>query len=489
MTTADYGAVNAAEDAPAAPTGTSVQDQSPATDVEADAGSRGKRQPTVIDGLYEFNARLQQDARAARSALSEQGAKLLAADDGPKDPDWYFNGTITGLLVDVGSAGGYYMFLLLTMFFGLAGNRDELLHCGFGTGEADFRRFWQACLCEYTKAHLLVFPTIAVAVVMMYMGRDLLCKRLYYGLLRNGGVIDFSENKAFKDPLVLVIIVNYLHVVAHLSLMYWLLNLRQDPQDPQPHDTGLFRHTFEAPSRASKGAMGYLWGAVMIPGTLVIVFAYLGYDIETYLVPLSQYVHGLPRDKDAMEKLCSLHVFRDACVKIAVEDQEGPVATASGSDLDTQYTEVVAAARKVIEETDAQEVQASIGLLQSLWPTELLLRSNTPDVDAQYFRYLWVALAASGISFMIFALCSMVPGLLKDVKKLTSTNHQQAFAQVPVLLMSIVVVCLCTHSYVHTFKAFTPAKRRSCYAVLDAFSKGGSTESTPLVGGAGGVQK
>ncbi|CAK0892470.1 unnamed protein product [Prorocentrum cordatum] len=295
---------------------------------------------------------VQQGKRLSDAAVA---ALPAFACDGPPEPEWHANGTIVGLLIDVGGTSGYYMFLILTMFFGLEANKDELLACHIGTGRMQLATWPQACLCEYTKAHLLIFPTLALSVVLVFMGRDLLQKRLYYGLLRSGGVVDFSQNKAFKDSLVLLFIVNYLHVVSHLALMYWVARpaYSHTEDDPSVAAPGFLRHQADAMRRnlalesGNLHALGFLWGTVMIPGTLVVVFVFLGYEIEKSLVPLSLYVHGLNDSQAPEAALQGLSVFRDASAKAVIEDPSGPVAAASGSDLDTQYRAVVDAASQV----------------------------------------------------------------------------------------------------------------------------------------------
>lgn len=409
-----------------------------------------------------------------------------ALDANPECPEWYFNGTITGLLVDVGSTGGYTLFLLLTMFFGLEANRGELLDCTIGTGDLEMRSFWTACFCEYTKAHLLIFPTLCLSVVSLYIGRDVAQKRLYYGLLVNGGVIDFHKNKVFLDPLPLILIANYLHVITHLCLMFWLINIRNE-EDAKAHALGnmrsellhhepeFYRHEEEAktPSWKSTAALGYLWGAVMIPGTLVIIFVVLGYNVETYLVPLSQYLQGvelsLPTPRSPSQRvesartlsaesardLSKLFVFRDACVKVALEDPNwnGRLRhSICGLELDRQYEAVVQAAVEVSSKTRVRKEHGAIRLLSAMWPTQLLLRWDTPGADARNFRLLWICLSLSGIAFMIFAVCSMLPGLAKDVHNAYENNHLAGCAQAPVLFMTFVVVVLCIITYVHTFR-------------------------------------
>jgi len=435
---------------------------------------------------------VQQGKRLSDAAVA---ALPAFACDGPPEPEWHANGTIVGLLIDVGGTSGYYMFLILTMFFGLEANKDELLACHIGTGRMQLATWPQACLCEYTKAHLLIFPTLALSVVLVFMGRDLLQKRLYYGLLRSGGVVDFSQNKAFKDSLVLLFIVNYLHVVSHLALMYWVARpaYSHTEDDPSVAAPGFLRHQADAMRRnlalesGNLHALGFLWGTVMIPGTLVVVFVFLGYEIEKSLVPLSLYVHGLNDSQAPEAALQGLSVFRDASAKAVIEDPSGPVAAASGSDLDTQYRAVVDAASQVPPSQDFEG--PSIGLREALWPVALLLRSNTPDRDARTFRWLWLALASASISMMVFGTLTLGPQLVHDLGRAQREGRGQVYAQVPVLACGILLVCSAVRQFAETFFSYRPVKRKSACegqeTPIDAFS---TAREAPAAASASGAE-
>lgn len=468
MPAVGYGAVEGPSGAGEAP-----------ADEPADAGDRAATGSPVrykwdrvlskTHGLVADTAAFTQTA-VGKVAQTAQG--LVSAEaDGPKEPEWHANGTIVGLVVDVGSTSGYYMFLILTMFFGLEANKADLLSCTVGDGQMQFKTWPQACLCEYTKAHLLVFPTLAVSVVLVIMARDLLQKRLYYGMLRNGGVVDFSHNTVFKDSLVLLLMVNFLHVVAHLALMYWVgtFETRSPPEDaPSVVAPGFLRHQAEAMQRrfslenGNLHVLGFLWGTVMIPGTLVVVFVFLGYDIEKYLVPLSMYIHGLHDSVGPEEALNALVVFRDATAREVIQDPSGPVAEGSGTELDTQYKAIVDKASEMLGEKEGRkkdEERAAIGLHQALWPVALLLRSNTPDSDARTFRWLYLAFASASISMMVFGLLTLGPQMLADFLLATEEGKHQVFAQVPVLAYGIFLVFLVVKQFAGTFASHSVAKR------------------------------
>jgi len=306
--------------------------------------------------------------------------------------------------------------------------------------------------------------------------------------------VDFSQNKAFKDSLVLLLIANYLHVVGHLALMFWLGHVATNP--PPEDETsvlapGFIGHQADAMRRrfalenVSLHALGFLWTTVMIPGTLVVVFVFLGYDIEKTLVPLSMYVHGLNDCESPHSSLQGLAVFRDASAKAVVEDPSGPVAAASGSDLDTQYRAVVEAASQVPSSQDLEG--PSIGLHGAMWPVALLLRSNTPDRDARTFRWLWLALASVSISMMVFGTLTLVPQLLKDLDRAALQGNKQVFAQTPVLAGGILLVCAVVKEFAHTFFSYRPVKRRpACEGQetpIDAFSAAREAPASAVAGG------
>merc|ERR1719265_495601 len=114
--------------------------------------------------------------------------------------------------MSVGIAAGKNLVALLLLFWQLFKQRTFLMNC-------DKRVIgnW-TYLCEYTKTFIRCFPLLGAIVVLCIASRQLLQQRMYYGLLKRGALLDFSNSKAWYDPLFFMLVISFLHGIGHFTL-------------------------------------------------------------------------------------------------------------------------------------------------------------------------------------------------------------------------------------------------------------------------------
>mmetsp|Transcript_108737 Transcript_108737/g.215934 ORF Transcript_108737/g.215934 Transcript_108737/m.215934 type:complete len:501 (+) Transcript_108737:49-1551(+) len=208
-----------------------------------------------------------------------------------------------------------------------------------------------------------------------------------------------------------------------------------------PEITGMKHGPPKAPSSAVQAAMmfqKYLRTIMVLVATfletlLLIIFVYFAYDIASTLVPMSEYLDSY-EDKDE-NPMVSLHSFKDSIAKSILE-QSGPqlIAGADG-DLHKVYVTIVEKylqnknlirhacapspdasqlatpgpeGQPEAEKPDMMNLAnlnlanlASISLIRSLWPAELLLRRDIKGRDAKNFRRVWVMYSVLAILWLV----------------------------------------------------------------------------------------
>lgn len=61
-------------------------------------------------------------------------------------------------------------------------------------------------VCQLCKSHLRAFPRLATAASLFLGMRRILQKRIYFGLLKHGGLLHFTQKKIWRDPLSCILI-------------------------------------------------------------------------------------------------------------------------------------------------------------------------------------------------------------------------------------------------------------------------------------------
>jgi len=119
--------------------------------------------------------------------------------------------------------------LLVTLVLNLRAFQDTFMLCNQKDTPA-LKNYGEVLLCHYTKGFVFCFPAMASGVCVLLFGRNLLQQRLYYGLLKAGGVVSFSENTAMKDPFFMATFVAFCHSIGYTILhMIVLSRTSHDP--------------------------------------------------------------------------------------------------------------------------------------------------------------------------------------------------------------------------------------------------------------------
>jgi len=259
-----------------------------------------------------------------------------------------------------------------------------------------------AALCGYLQASTVCFAPLAYCVMILYLGRELLQKRLYYGLLRQHGVLGFASNDPMGDPLAKGVIVLYLHVLFYFIFILYATGVFESSGDAKAFLIQAV--AFKAPSYAypvdkaidihSKAKalqmVTELFAFYIMPSTLFLVFFYCGYDIESSLVPLSQYVHdaSVAGETDELSKLMGMG---DAEANQLVAECAGEILAVAR----THEEEFLSFKEKYEDKGlhvshTTEHNPPTLGLLDALWPAFILLPERASDeTSAIWFRRLY----------------------------------------------------------------------------------------------------
>mmetsp|Transcript_73344 Transcript_73344/g.141878 ORF Transcript_73344/g.141878 Transcript_73344/m.141878 type:complete len:526 (+) Transcript_73344:73-1650(+) len=416
---------------------------------------------------------------------------------------WESYGSTWYLCFEVATEAFPKVFLLFTLVASLKACDANFMACNQEDTPA-LRNYGEVLLCHYTKSFVFSFPAMATSVLLLLFGRDFLQKRFYYGILKAGGAVSFSENTAWKDPLFLAMCWDFGQCVIYT--IFHMIVLSRSGQDlkmmgggfvpdngmtsAKPPDLGmstaaattltttvaitttltttvavkgalmLLRGPLKGggaqkglqnapqkgipapPASVAKGAASsggtalmlqeYIQTVMAIIATfletlLLIVFVYFAYDITSTLVPMSEYLDSYEDRKGG--PMVRLYPLKDSAAKQILEHCPQIISGAEG-DLQTVYTRIVARYRQETilarqtpsppeppveplpdteEPVDGEDLVAdglgssrfglehidlnhlaTIGLFNSLWPAELLMRRDVRGRDPKTFRRCWV---------------------------------------------------------------------------------------------------
>jgi len=312
--------------------------------------------------------------------------------------DWESNGTVFNLCISTASGAAGHVFLLVTLVANLQACKDTFMLCN-QQDTPGLRNYGEVLLCHYTKGFVFCFPAMATAVLLLLFGRNLLQQRLYYGFLKAGGVLSFSENTPWKDPLFVAMLFAFCHSIGYTVLHVIVLkrsdHFKDDMQDflldssgasaiaanhtalssTAPTDIGASSYTTLAvegakmlmmlllggpklgvkPSGVTRssqssqmegGAMGFegyletfmVLVATFLETTLLCIFFYCAYDITSTLVPMSEYLDSYEVREDVVRD--RLYSFKDTVAKETFEHSPQIISSVDG-DIHGVYTKIV----------------------------------------------------------------------------------------------------------------------------------------------------
>lgn len=358
--------------------------------------------------------------------------------------NWESRGTIFGLLIDSAGRVAGPTIMLIPMVMHVVYSKDSFMACNSHDHPSLKDDFW-LYLCEYLTAFASAFPVLCATALMLVAGRNLLQKRLYYGMLQAGGVVTFSENDPLRDPIIWAILTCYLHVFAYFCLVLYVCS---EEGTLKFNDKGVL----VMGTKDRELILGFV-SLMLLPATLFTAFFYGAYDIESTLLPLSQFVHDAEDVADnageSGEALADLVIMSDAVCKCVLADNEDELFGSVGDheekckDLYHMY--------EAHEENYVAADLKSISLWSSFWPGMLLLK---PDIDGQMgkpFKTLWFIVI--GIFAFIFAsmLVFISVHFYEDVARLTEKPERvQVYVHAGVFFIHLVIVCAFTWPFIQS---------------------------------------
>jgi len=259
----------------------------------------------------------------------------------------------------------------------------------------------QVVLCEYTKAYLRGFPLLAMSVTLAVAMRLMLQTRIYYGMLKCGGLLDFENVQGFKDPVLLLLVISLFHGVAHFALMI---------TDGQGHGME------EASQMLQKFA---------VPCIVFLAFFYGSYDLESTLLPLNKYFEEDP--EYCQRALATIQHMEEGVVSsyVASHDVIAQALTYNPSVPEPSITMVYrlmiqdyAGAKK--SSPDSQEGILQLSFFQTFWPGSVLLENRLTDDASKTFRtmfraFLCVCFPVQTLIFAAFVYQALWKDLYQDV--------------------------------------------------------------------------
>lgn len=402
----------------------------------------------------------------------------LATQDGiPKPPaEWESRGTILGLLIDVGSASASKAFLLVTLTVSVRKHSSEYMQCS--QADLHLKGFSERLICEYTKAYVFTFPALATVVLLLLVGRDLLQKRIYYGLLKAGGVLSFTGNAAWKDPLVLALCVNCLHCMWYLCFQ---INVRsravKSSEAALVQLVGMDSATAlgsqsTALAMDGNGVMALvLLLTTFFPIILLIIFFFLAYDMEKSLVPLSEYLNAFEDEEHDVTSMPQLCVCKDSVAKHMMQLNQDLI-TATEGNLAKVYEGIVAGYVKkkadfrpsALAQGSSQHPSRwvslpSIGLMRALWPAELLMRRDLVGASVRHFQHMWIGFMAVALGWLTYIQVFLIQTWVDDVSRLLD-GHLDQLLPLTVILGSVAAVAGTMWALASTLGSFCASRRR-----------------------------
>jgi hypothetical protein len=285
---------------------------------------------------------------------------------------------------------------------------------------------------------------------MLLVGRLLIQKRLYYGLLRSGGVLQFSGNSCFRDRLVVFLILGALHCLVFMCVTSPLLGQFVKFFQLAFNDTENGGDQTDNQKLVDQTKMLYTLVASSIPIITITVGAYLTYDITSTLVPLSQYVQDAESAHTALNTLRPMHetLIRDLTLKEDLQSGNSPLGTAWAHLGGTGIIEAY-----VNSGTHDSAEPGHVDLRDSLWPAALLARGGVWKEGAASFEHAWLGFASISSIWTLNMVIYLLRFMLVD--SLEGFSLPRAIF-VGVLVVHLLVLAVAAHAVYEASRALFP---------------------------------
>lgn len=329
----------------------------------------------------------------------------VAEKPAPDARDWQSRGTVFGILVALLSSAGSTVLCVATMYLNVAAmSKEVLLNCHntrFGRHLPEYDGF--VLFCEYLEAYVTGFPEMCLVALILFVGREILHKRLYYGMLKAGGVLDYHRSVALKDPIVLLLLWCYVHVIAYTLLVLYLgqfgfldvleeeATVRALVEQREVGEAAIKLHTGKSPELVK--IFVDLFSYILLPGIFFLVFFYFSYSIEGGLVPLSEYVGDAEKVLHGHDDLAGLLVLDEAVTRQVIETEAIPEEN-SVEEVYALTIERYRLRQKAPVEDGSVLESPPMTLFTCFWPVRVLLLHSTQGrglITPHHtsFRWLW----------------------------------------------------------------------------------------------------
>lgn len=322
-----------------------------------------------------------------------------------KEFEWEKNAEPRSLLMHMSISFGKQLAALLLLFWQLLHQRSLLMTC-------DSRKvgLW-VYPCEYTKTFVRCFPLLAASVVLLVGNRSMLQQRLYYGLLKRGGLLDFKNSKAWQDPLFFILFVCFLHGICHFAL-----DILVSEGGPLGHylEEQVVNGVTVAPQSIQRERMQEVENAVKnfaIPSMIFFAFLCTSYDIESSLVSLSKYFEEDP--SSAKIAASKMHVLNEDAVHHLVKHLSLKQSS-STTTLPAVYSEIIQLCPSNAPSPQEMGTTIEWRLFGTLWPAKILLDPRLEGKDASQFRLMAIFVKCFSILVISFTFGYFLFQAVKD---------------------------------------------------------------------------
>jgi len=212
--------------------------------------------------------------------------------------------------------------------------------------------------------------------------------------------------------------------------------------------------------------------ATFLETLLLIIFMYWAYDITGTLVSLSEYLDSYEDRKG--NSWVRLHSFRDTVAKRILE-QIPQIISSAERDLHRVYARIVLHTRlnsmqhsppgpeggpldteePVVGVGINSKKSASIGLLRSLWPAELLMRRDIQGQDCKNFRRAWIVYAVFAICWMFQIAFVLVMQATQEVERVLNKEFEHLIT-LSILILHTAGVCMTMYVFWQSLEPLVP---------------------------------
>lgn len=320
--------------------------------------------------------------------------------EGKKQASWEFMGSSLGLLIDIGGCFGKHLVALLVIWF-LQMHFSKDTTCeqhGFSQNQKFF--------CHYTKAYVVCFAEVGITSIILLAMRDIFHKRFYYKLLNAGGVIHYGSASALRDPVMLLLVWDLIHIVLYVCVLSWIAYRPPEPGTPSTlASIGSSRAAGQALSHNFLGvsdipiykpdAQGHVPGVydrsafdelqkvvthVLLPAGFFVAMFFGDYNLQKKLVPLSEFFDGLDEDNAvAQRQLGSLKVMTISDAKVTVLACKKGLFECTSIRQEDAYALMMKS--WAAEKGTKKDRPHQIDLLTQLWPGFVVMNPKMIDDD------------------------------------------------------------------------------------------------------------